>query len=128
MKSLFTLLSVASVSALKKTVLVTPDAPGAIGPYSQGIMVTNAIGEGTIYPAGQIGINPKTGELVDGGIEAQTKQLMENIKAILAAAQAEMSDIVECNCLLADLDEYDAFNKVYGSYFDEAEAPARAAF
>ena len=69
MKSVIATLSVTSAQAiLNKTVISTPDAPGAIGPYSQGIMVTNAFGEGTIYAAGQIGLDPKTGKLVDGGI------------------------------------------------------------
>ena len=113
---------------LTKTVISTPDAPGALGPYSQGIMMTNDNGEAVIYAAGQIGLDPKTGSLVEGGIETETKQLMENIKAILSAAGATMEDILECNCLMADLAEYDAFNKVYALYFDEEEAPARAAF
>ena len=121
--------SLAIVAAkFSKTVISTPDAPGAIGPYSQGIMSTNDNGDAILYAAGQIGLVPSTGVLAEGGITGETKQLMENIKAIMTAGGATMADILECNCLLADLGEYDAFNQVYGSYFDADEAPARAAF
>ena len=117
-----------AVSAVKRTVLSTTDAPSAIGPYSQGIMIEYTSGEGVIDAAGQVGIIPSTGELAAGGITPETKQLMENIKAILKAGGAKMSDVTECSCLLADLNDYAAFNKVYEQYFDAASAPARAAF
>ena len=119
---------IGAVSAVKRTVLSTPDAPAAIGPYSQGVMIEYSSGEGEIKAAGQVGIVPSTGELAKGGITGETKQLMENIKAILKAGGAKMKDITECTCLLADLNDYAAFNKVYETYFDADSAPARAAF
>ena len=126
--SVIALLGLATVGAVKRTVLATPDAPSAIGPYSQGIMIEYSSGEGEIKAAGQVGIIPSTGELAAGGITPETKQLMENIKAILKAGGAKMSDITECSCLLADLNDYAAFNKVYETYFNADSAPARAAF
>ena len=119
-------LLVGVAAALNKTVISTPDAPAAIGPYSQAIMLTLASGESIVQGAGQVGIDPKTSALVPGGIKAEAKQAMENIKAIMAAAGGTTADIVECTCLLADLTEYADFNSVYADYFDDAP-PARAA-
>ena len=81
-----------------------------------------------VQAAGQIGLDPKTGELVPGGITNQTHQVMQNIKAIMTAAGAKMSEIVECTVLMADISEYAALNEVYASYFEASNAPARAAF
>merc|ERR1711862_287372 len=110
-----------------KIYIATEDAPAAIGPYTQAVKVVGSDGQSTIYVSGQLGIDPATGMLLDGIVE-QTTQSMENIKVILAAAGAEMSDIFDCTCLLADLDDYGTFNEVYASYYAEGEAPARAAF
>ena len=112
--------------AVNKTVIATKDAPAAIGPYSQGILITLASGERIMHGAGQIGIDPSTGKLAPGGIKIEGKQAMENVKAIMRAAGAIMADITECTCLLADLSEYSDFNGVYATYFDDAP-PARAA-
>ena len=121
--------SLAVVSAkFTNTVISTPTAPSALGPYSQGILSTNEKGEAIAYVAGQIGLVPSTGELIEGGIHAETEQLMDNIMNILHSVGAKMEDILECNCLMADLGEYDAFNKVYATYFFDEEAPARAAY
>ena len=79
-----------------------------------------------IYVAGQIGMVP-TGILVDGGIQNETAQLFCNIKAILKAGGSSLAEVVECNCMLADLNEYSSFNAVYAKYFP-ANPPVRAAF
>jgi 2-iminobutanoate/2-iminopropanoate deaminase len=104
-----------------KRIIATDGAPEAIGPYSQGVQVGH-----TLYLAGQIGLDPATGELVDGGIEAETRRAMDNLQAVLEAAGFSMADVVEAQVFLADLEEYGAMNEVYSSYFGSA-APARAA-
>lgn len=109
-------------ASAERRVIATDDAPDAIGPYSQAVQVGN-----TLYCAGQIGLDPATGALVDGGIEAETRRALENLQAILADAGFSMADVVQTNVYLADLDDYDAMNEVYASFFDEAAAPARAA-
>lgn len=108
-------------SSQDREVIATDDAPEAIGPYSQAIRVDD-----TIYCSGQVGIDPETGDLVDGGIEAETRQVLDNIDAVLEAAGASRDDIVRTQVFLADLGDYDAMNDVYSSYF-EAAPPARAA-
>ena len=108
-------------SAPARQVIATDAAPEAIGPYSQAIQVGN-----TIYCAGQVGLDASTGELVSGGIEAETRKALDNLEAILQEAGFEMSDVVQSQVFLADLEEYAAMNTVYASYFDTAP-PARAA-
>ncbi len=105
-----------------KKIISTNEAPAAIGPYSQAIE-TN----GTLYISGQIPINPQNGSLVDGNIEAQTHQVLKNIGAILKAAGHEYSNVVKTTCLLADIEDFAAFNNVYAEYFKD-NAPARACF
>jgi len=105
----------------ERKVIATDGAPAAIGPYSQAIQVGN-----TLYLAGQIGIDPATGQIVDGGIEAETRQAMNNIKAVLEAAGYSMNHVAQAQVFLADLNDYGAMNEVYGSYF-ENQPPARAA-
>jgi len=109
-----------------RTVISTPDAPPAIGPYSQGIVVSFSSGEGMVYVAGQIGMEPD-GTLVGGGVTNETVQLMSNIGAILAAAGSSFEEVIECHCMLADLAEYSEFNAEYAKSFDEAP-PVRAAY
>ena len=103
-----------------RQIIATDDAPAAIGPYSQAIQVGN-----TLYLAGQIGLEPATGRLVPGGIEAETHQALRNIQAILAAAGFSLADVVQVQAYLADLDEYGAFNAIYATYFGDSP-PARA--
>jgi len=104
-----------------KQIISTPNAPAAIGPYSQ------AIGTGNLlFISGQIPIIPETGKLLDGDIRAQTEQVMKNIGAILEAAGLEFADVVKCTCYLEDIADFKAMNEVYGSYFT-VEPPARAA-
>ena len=105
--------------ATVKKVIFTPDAPEPIGPYSQGILVG-----ATLYCSGQIGIDPTTGELVEGGIEAETDQVLQNLGAILRAANMDYEDVVMATLFLKDLDECSTVNQVYARYFDIAP-PAR---
>jgi 2-iminobutanoate/2-iminopropanoate deaminase len=105
-----------------KKVIHTPNAPKAIGPYSQAIEFN-----GTLYISGQVPIDPATGKVVEGGIKEQTKQVMENIGAILEAAGYSFSDVVKSTCLLSTMDNFAAMNEVYGSYYQQ-EPPARAAY
>lgn len=105
----------------ERRAISTESAPEAIGPYSQGIQVGN-----TIYCSGQIGLDPETGILVEGGIKAETQQALDNVEAVLQAAGASLKDVVQVQVFLTDLDEYEAMNEVYGTYFEEVP-PARAA-
>jgi 2-iminobutanoate/2-iminopropanoate deaminase len=104
-----------------KQIIKTELAPAAIGPYSQGIAAAGKI----IYTAGQIAINPKTGELVNGGIVEQTKQVLENVKAILAATGAGLEDVVKTTVFLASMDDFALMNETYARYFS-ANPPARS--
>lgn len=104
----------------QRRVISTPDAPAAIGPYSQAIQVGQ-----TLYLAGQIALDPVSGEMVTGGIEAETRQVMENLGAVLEAAGFGFGDVVQSQVFLTDLDNFAAMNGVYGTYFGEG-APARA--
>lgn len=97
----------------------TQNAPAAIGPYSQAIAVN-----GMLFASGQIPLDPKTGTLVDGGIEAQTERVMQNIQAVLEAAGTDFSHVVETTCFLRDMNDFAAFNEVYGAYF--TGKPARS--
>ena len=108
-------------AASEKIVVSTPDAPEAIGPYSQGIQVGD-----TLYLAGQIAIDPATGEVMgDLDIEGQTTLVLENLKAVLEAAGMGMENIVSTSVFLQDLDEFPRMNAVYATFFPEAP-PARA--
>ncbi|HOG20508.1 MAG TPA: RidA family protein [Salinivirgaceae bacterium] len=105
-----------------KKVFHTDNAPKAIGPYSQAVEAN-----GLIFVSGQTPLCPSTGKLVDGGIEAQTDQVMKNIEAILKEAGLTFSNVVKTTCLLSDMDNFAAMNKVYAKYFT-SEMPARAAY
>lgn len=104
-----------------KKVINTTQAPAAIGPYSQAILVDN-----TLYASGQLGIDPATGDFVAGGVSEQTEQVFRNIKAILAEAGLSMSDVVKTTCFLADMGDFVAMNEVYARQF-EGTFPARSA-
>lgn len=97
----------------------TNNAPEAIGPYSQAVKA----GE-FVYTSGQIGINPKTGEIDGKDIKEQTKQVMENLKAVLTAAGSSPEQAVKTVCFLADMNDFAAFNEIYGEYF--TNKPARS--
>jgi 2-iminobutanoate/2-iminopropanoate deaminase len=102
------------------TVVATDKAPGAIGPYSQAIKVGNLV-----FTAGQIPLDPATGKLVEGGITAQAEQVMKNLQAVVEAAGSSLGQVVKTTCFLTNLDDFTAFNEVYGSYFSE-NRPARS--
>lgn len=99
-----------------KTAIATPDAPPALGPYSQGVRV----GE-TIYVSGQLPIDPKTGEIVSGDIATQTEQVLLNIRSILEEGESSISDIVKVTIYMRDLTEFDEVNRVYGIFFPTSE-------
>ncbi len=104
-----------------KKVINTPNAPKAIGPYSQAIEIN-----GMLFISGQIPVNPQTGEIPEG-IQAQTEQVMKNIGAILHEAGYDYSNVVKSTCLLSDMANFKAMNEVYAKYYNE-NPPARAAF
>ena len=97
----------------------TQNAPAAIGPYSQGIILN-----GIAFFSGQIPLSPETGEVVGTTIEEQTEQVMQNIKALLESQGAEFTDVVKTTCFLADMADFAAFNEIYAKYF--TGKPARS--
>jgi 2-iminobutanoate/2-iminopropanoate deaminase len=105
---------------MKRMVIATPNAPAAIGPYSQGAVLQGDV----LYTAGQIALVPGTGEFAGPGIEQQTRQVLENLKAILQAGGASMESVVKTTVYLKDMNEFAAMNAVYSTYFREAP-PAR---
>jgi len=107
---------------MPKRVIQTADAPAAIGPYSQAIRVGD-----TLYMSGQIPLDPKTMQIVEGGIEAQAHQVFRNLRAVAAAAGATLDDIVKLSILMADIGEFAKVNEIMGTYF-HAPYPARATY
>jgi 2-iminobutanoate/2-iminopropanoate deaminase len=107
---------------MMKTVIHTEKAPKAVGPYSQAIRANQFI-----FTAGQLGVNPETGKLVEGGIQEQTRQVMENLKMVLAAAGTDFSNVVKTTVFLSDINDFSKFNEVYAEYFP-ADKPARSTF
>jgi 2-iminobutanoate/2-iminopropanoate deaminase len=106
---------------MEKTVIATLKAPAAIGPYSQG----NATPQGLVFTAGQIPLNPATGELVPGDIKAQTRQVMENLKAILEAGGSDLASVVKTTVFLKEMADFAGMNEVFALYFP-ASPPARS--
>ena len=102
------------------TQINTEKAPAAIGPYSQGILSGNLL-----FTSGQIPLDPATGNLVSGGIQSETKQVLENLKAVLEAGAAGLKDVVKTTVYMTDLSEFAQMNEVYGIYFS-GEPPARS--
>ena len=105
---------------MKKQIILTTNAPAPIGPYSQAVKVDN-----TLYVSGQIAINPATGDMNMADIPTETHQIMENLKAVLAAASATFDDIALTTIFLSDMGHFGQVNQVYGSYFT-GDFPARA--
>ena len=105
---------------LEKKIIKTGDAPQAIGPYSQAVEAG-----GFVFVSGQIPIDPKSGNVVQVDIKAQTRQVMENAKAILSAAGCGMSKVVKATIYLKNMSDFASVNEIYGGYFP-AEPPARA--
>ena len=103
-----------------KKIIHTPDAPAPIGPYNQAVLINN-----TLFTSGQIAIDPKTSELVLDDIQTETKLVMENLKAVLAAADMTFDDVIKTSIFISDMNNFAEINTVYAQYFDEATAPAR---
>lgn len=104
---------------MSKKIVNTDKAPAPIGPYSQAVEVN-----GMLFVSGQIPIIPETGEMEEGGIEAETMQVMKNLQAILKAAGGDMSKIVKTSIFVADMSDFVAVNGVYGQFF-KSDPPAR---
>jgi len=106
---------------MDKTTISTPKAPAAIGPYSQGTVTSH----GLVFTAGQIPINPASGELVGGEIRAQTRQVIENLKAILEAGGSDLASVVRTTVYLKDMGDFGGMNEVFAEYFP-VSPPARS--
>jgi 2-iminobutanoate/2-iminopropanoate deaminase len=107
---------------MKRRIIITDNAPRAIGPYSQAVEVNN-----TLYISGQIPLNPESSKIVGDDITEQTQQVMKNIGSILKAAGYEFQNVVKVTCLLADINDFQKMNEVYSKYFNE-NSPARSTF
>ncbi len=103
-----------------KKIISTPHAPAPIGPYSQAVLSGN-----TLYTSGQIAIDPKTGTLFEGPIKEETQLVMQNLKAVLAAADMTFENVIKSTIFVNKMNDFAAINGVYGTYFDEKTAPAR---
>lgn len=105
---------------MPKKVVSTPDAPAAVGAYSQAI-----VSNGSVYCSGQVPLDPQTGELVGGSIADQTRRCLENLAAVLRAAGAGLDDVVKVTAFLLDMGDFPEFNEAYSEFFGD-EPPARA--
>ena len=105
---------------MRRQPVETPQAPKAIGPYAQAIRA-----DGIVYTSGQIGIDPATGALVPGGIDAQTRRVLENLKAVLAAAGSSLDRVLRVGVYLTDLGHFQAMNRIFAEYLDPTR-PARS--
>ena len=106
---------------MNREIIATDQAPGAVGPYSQAVRVGDFV-----FTAGQIPLDPATGQMVEGGIEVQTRQALTNVSAVLEAAGTSLSNVVKTTVFLADMGEFQAMNGVYAEFFPDAP-PARSA-
>jgi len=104
---------------MEKLIINTEKAPAPIGPYSQAVKAN-----GMLFVSGQIPIIPATGELESGGIKAETEQVMQNLKAILAEAGTDFSTVVKTSIFISDMNDFTKINEIYGQYFGD-DAPAR---
>lgn len=103
-----------------KKIIETPNAPAPIGPYSQAVLFDD-----TLYTSGQIAINPQNGNLVLENIKLETKQVMNNLGAVLQEAGMNYENVLKATIYIKNMDDFQEINKVYGSYFNESSAPAR---
>ena len=103
-----------------KKIITTHKAPQPIGPYNQAVLVGDML-----YTSGQIAIHPETGDLVMDSIQLETTQVMENLKAVLEAANMTFENVIKSSIFISDMNTFTAINSVYGTYFEQATAPAR---
>ena len=103
-----------------KSSVSTPRAPAAIGPYSQAILAN-----GFVFTSGQTPLDPETGQLVEGGIDVQTRRVLDNLSAVLDAARSNLAQVVKVTVFLKDMNDFQAMNKVYAEYFASPQ-PARS--
>lgn len=103
-----------------KKIITTSKAPAPIGPYNQAVLSGN-----TLFTSGQIAFNPETNKLVLDNIKTETKQVMENLKAVLEAADMTFENVIKASIFISDMNNFSLINEVYGSYFNEDTAPAR---
>jgi 2-iminobutanoate/2-iminopropanoate deaminase len=103
-----------------KKIIKTPNAPLPIGPYNQAVAVN-----GLLFVSGQIALHPQTGELVLNDIETETRQVLDNVKAVLEAAGSDLSQVIKASVFVKDINQFGRINAVYATYFEEATAPAR---
>ncbi|MGI6698247.1 MAG: RidA family protein [Clostridia bacterium] len=105
---------------MKKEIVSTKNAPGAVGPYSQAVKCG-----GMVYTAGQVALDPNTGQMVEGGIKEQTHQVFANLKAVLEAAGTSLENVVKATVFIVDMDKFGEVNEVYANYFT-GDFPARS--
>ncbi|MFK7000450.1 RidA family protein [Flavobacterium oreochromis] len=103
-----------------KKIIFTEKAPAPIGPYSQAVLIKD-----TLYTSGQIAINPESSELILTSIEEETEQVMQNLKAVLEAANMSFENVIKTTIFIMNMGDFAKINSVYGKYFEEATAPAR---
>ena len=103
-----------------KKIITTLKAPAPIGPYNQAIMVND-----TLYLSGQIGLDPYSMKVVNGGVKEETKQVMKNLKAVLEAADMTFDNVIKSSIFLINMSDFGKVNEIYGSYFSNETAPAR---
>ncbi len=103
-----------------KEIINTAKAPSPVGPYNQAILAND-----TLYVSGQIALDPESGELVQDSIQAETHQVLKNLKAILLAADMTFENVVKCSVFVSDMNQYSEINAIYAEYFRESTAPAR---
>ncbi|WP_024544990.1 RidA family protein [Picosynechococcus sp. NKBG15041c] len=107
---------------MEKQVIQTSHAPAPVGPYNQAIAASGKM----LFCSGQIALDPATGQIIEGDVQAQTKQVMSNLAAVLEEAGATWENVVKTGVFLKDMNDFAAVNAIYATYFDEATAPARA--
>ncbi len=106
-----------------KKIISTPDAPAAVGPYSQAVVIESL---NLVYTAGQIAMEPNTGQFVTGGIQAETRQVLQNLKAVLEASGSSLDNVVKMTVFLTDMNDFQAMNAIYQEFFKH-NPPARSA-
>ena len=105
---------------MKKKIITTLSAPAPIGPYNQAVLMNN-----TLYLSGQIPLIPETMELVEGDIKKETQRVMQNLEAVLDAAEMNFENVIKTSIFLSDMDNFGKVNEIYASYFNNETAPAR---